>query len=191
MAERAVGSAVFLRIWRFITIVLTALLMGATFCHVLEWPAKMRYPAELYLTFHRTLYVAFGPPNIGVFIEAGAILAAVTLVFLTRKRRPAFYLTLAGAASLAAGLAVYLAFVEPANVAMKAMSIDSPPADWTRWRDQWEYGHMAHFIFHLLGFSALSLWIIFETSIAPATVRRKSAARELRAPLGPRWRPER
>src|SRR6266540_1685138 len=85
-----------LRAWRFITITLTALLMGATFCHVLESPAKMRYPAELYLTLHRTLYVAFGPPNIGAFIEIGAILAAVALVFLTRKRRPAFWLTAAG-----------------------------------------------------------------------------------------------
>jgi hypothetical protein len=155
----------FLRIWRFITITLTALLLGTTFCHVLESPAKMRYPAELYLTLHRTLYVAFGPPNIGAFIEIGAILAAVGLVFLMRKRRPAFWLTLAGAASLVARLAVYFAFIEPANVAMKAMSLASPAADWTRWRDQWEYGHMVHFIFHLLGFSALALSIIFETSV--------------------------
>lgn len=173
------------------TIVLTALLMGATFCHVLEAPAKMRYPTELYLTLHRTLYVAFGPPNIGMFIEVGAILTAVALVFLTRRRRPAFWPTLAGAASLAAGLAIFFAFVEPANVAMKAMSLDSTPADWTRRRDQWEYGHMARFIFHLMGFSALSLSIILDTSVAPSTLRRKSAARELRLPLGPRWRPER
>ena len=181
----------FLRIWRFITITLTALLMGATFCHVLESPAKMRYPAELYLTLHRTLYVAFGPPNIGAFIEIGAILAAVALVFLTRRRRPAFRLTLAGAAFLVAGLAVYFAFVEPANVAMKAMPLNAPPADWTRWRDQWEYGHIAHFIFHLLGFSALALSIIFETSVASVPVSPASAVRKLRGPLGPYWRPER
>jgi hypothetical protein len=181
----------FLRVWRFITIALTALLMGATFCHVLESPAKMRYPGELYLTLHRTLYSAFGPPNIGPFIEIGAITTALALVFLTRKRRPAFWLTLACAASLVAGLAVYFAFVEPANVAMRAMSLDAPPADWTRWRDQWEYGHMARFVFHLLGFSALALSIIFETSVRPAPLRRESAARELRSPLWPRWRPGR
>jgi len=181
----------FLRIWRFITITLTALLMGATFCHVLASPAKMRYPAELYLTLHRTLYMTFGPPNIGAFIEIGAILAALALVFLTRKRRPAFRLTLAGAAFLVAGLVVYFVFVEPANVAMKAMSLNAPPADWTRWRDQWEYGHIARFIFHLLGFSALALSIIFETSVGPVTVRRAAAARKLSGPLGPFWRPER
>jgi len=181
----------FLRIWRFITINLTALLMGATFCHALETPARMRYPAELYLTLHRTLYVAFGPPNIGAFIEIGAILAAAALVFLTRKRRPAYWLTLAGAAFLVAGLAVYFAVVEPANVAMKAMPLTAPPAEWTRWRDQWEYGHIARFVFHLLGFSALALSIIFETSVAPTIGRSASATRKLRGPLGPLWRPER
>jgi hypothetical protein len=181
----------FLRIWRFITLTLTALLMGATFCHVLEWPAKIRYPADLYLTLHRTLYVAFGAPNIGAFIEIGAIFAAVALAFLTRRRRPAFRLTLAGAAFLAAGLMVYFVFVEPANVAMKAMSLDAPPADWTRWRDQWEYGHIAHFIFHLLGFSALALSVIFDVSAAPAIRRPAGPPRKLRGPLGPYWRPER
>jgi predicted membrane channel-forming protein YqfA (hemolysin III family) len=181
----------FLRIWRFITITLTALLMGATFCHVLESPAKMRYPAEHYLTLHRTLYVVFGPPNIGAFIEIGAILAAVALVFLTRRRRPAFGLTLAGAVFLLAGLVIYFVFVEPANVAMKAMPLNAPPADWTRWRDRWEYGHIAHFIFHLLGFSALALSIISEISVAPVTFRPATAPRKLRGPFGPRWRPER
>jgi len=151
----------------------------------------MRYPAELYLTLHRTLYVAFGPPNIGAFIEIGVILAAVALVFLTRKRRPALWLTLAGAAFLLAGLAVYFAVVEPANVAMKAMPLAAPAADWTLWRDRWEYGHIARFVVHLLGFSALALSIIFEASVAPITVRSVSGARKLRGPLGPHWRPER
>jgi hypothetical protein len=141
--------------------------MGATFCHVLESPAKMRYPGELYLTLHRTLYAAFGPPNIGAVIEIGAILAAFALVFLTRKRRPAYRLTLAGAVFLVAGLGVYFAFIESANMAMKAMSLNAPPTDWTRWRDRWEYGHIAHFVFHLLGFSALALSIIVETPVAP------------------------
>ena len=55
-----------LKTWRFITPILAALLMGMTFCHVLELSAKMQYAATLYLTLHRTLYVAFGPPNVGV-----------------------------------------------------------------------------------------------------------------------------
>lgn len=168
-----------IRSWRFVTLILMALLMGTTFCHVLEMPAKMQYDASLYLTLHRTLYMAFGWPNIGAFIELGAILAAAVLVFLVRKRRPAFSLTLVGALCLVTGLAVYFAFIEPANAAMKSMAIGAAPVDWTGWRDQWEYGHAAHFALHLLGFSALALSLILETSTAPATVRGDEPARDL------------
>ena len=66
-----------IRIWRFLTLVLTALLTGMTFCHVLEMPAKLQYSASMYLALHRTLYVAFGSPNIGVFVEMGATASAV------------------------------------------------------------------------------------------------------------------
>ena len=121
----------------------------------------MEYPASLYLTLHRTLYAAFGPPGRpGPFIEIGAIVAAGVLVFLVRKRRPAFWLTLLAVLSLAAGLAVYFWFVEPANAEMKGWTLAAPPSDWSSWRDRWEYGHAAHFVFHLVGFGALVLSLV-------------------------------
>jgi hypothetical protein len=55
-----------------------------TFCHVLA--AKMEYPASLYLTLHRTLYAAFGPPGSGPFIEIGAVLATGVLVWRSRPK---------------------------------------------------------------------------------------------------------
>lgn len=140
----------------------------------------MHYPASLYLTLHRTLYVMFGPPNIGPFIELGAILAAWVLTFVARKQRPSFWLTLAGAASLAIGLAVYFSLIEPANVALSRIAIDAPPVDWTRWRDQWEYGHAAHFVFHLLGFSMLTLSVLVQSTQNSATLRHVPQAREPR-----------
>jgi hypothetical protein len=161
------------------TLVLVALLMGMTWCHVLELPAKMQYPATLYLTLHRTLYVAFGPPNIGAFIEVGSIVAAAVLVFLVRQRRPALWLTLLGAVSLAAGLAVYFAYVEPANVALKSMALEAPPAGWKDWRVQWELGHAAHFVLHLIGFSALVLSVVLEAPTRHLTPRRAAPDAEL------------
>jgi hypothetical protein len=165
--------------WRFITLLLVALLMGMTFCHVLELPAKMQYPATLYLTLHRTLYVAFGPPNVGAFIEVGAIVAAAVLVFLVRHHRPACWLTLLGAVSLIAGLGVFFAYVEPANVALKRMALDAPPPDWTQWRNQWEYGHAAHFVWHVIGFSVLLLSVVLETFTILPTAQRALPEHEL------------
>ena len=148
-------AAMLIRIWRFATLVLTALLAGMTFCHVLEMSPKLQYSASMYLTLHRTLYVAFGPPNIGVFVEMGAILSSAVLVLLVR-RRPGFWPTLLGAGCLVIGLLIYFAQVEPANAALKMMAVEAPPENWTRWRDQWEYGHLLHFLMDLLGFSALT-----------------------------------
>jgi hypothetical protein len=155
-----------IRIWRFVTLVLAALLVGMTFCHLLEMPAKLRYSASMYLTLHRTLYVAFGPPNIGVFVEMGAILSSAVLVLLVR-RRAGFWPTLIGAACLLMGLVTYFAQVEPANAALKMMAVEAPPENWAQWRDQWEYGHTLHFAFDFLGFCALT-WSVLSRS--PAVV---------------------
>ena len=109
----------------------------------------------------------------------GAILAAVVLVFLVRPRRPAFWLTLLGAVFLTTGLVVYFVFVESANVAMKSMALDTPPADWTQWRVQWEYGHAAHFVSHIIGFSALGLSVVLETPTVLLDTRRVSPEHSL------------
>lgn len=74
-----------IRSWRFVTILLVALLSGMAFAHVLESPAKMQYDAALYVTLKKTLYVAWGPPNVGGILEPAAILATVSLAFLLRE----------------------------------------------------------------------------------------------------------
>lgn len=143
------------RVWRFTTLIFASLLTGLAFCHVLELPAKRQYPAALYLELHRTLYVAFGPPNVGAIVTLGAVLLSFVLVVLVR-RQPGFWPTLVGAACLALGLAAYFAQVEPANAAMRMMSLSAPPQDWTSWRDQWEYGHALCFALDLAGLCALT-----------------------------------
>jgi len=161
----------FIQAWRFATLLLTALLLGMTFCHVLEMPAKMQYGAALYLTLHRTLYVAFGPPNIGPFIELGAIVASIVLTVMMR-RRAGFWLALAGTACLLGGILVYFAEVEPANAALRTMAIAAPAQDWELWRARWEYGHAAHFALDLLAFCALLGAALVPSSSSVARARR-------------------
>ena len=84
-----------IRILRFATLLLVALSMGMAFAHALELPPKMAYEAATYLLLHRTLYEFFGPP-LGGFIEAGAVLSSVALVFFVRRRGRAFLLTAHG-----------------------------------------------------------------------------------------------
>jgi hypothetical protein len=69
----------FLRAWYFVTLILTALLMGTSFAHTLEMPAKMTVDAILWMTFQHTLYPYFA--YAGAPIELGAIITAAGLSY--------------------------------------------------------------------------------------------------------------
>ena len=140
-----------LRTWWVATITLTALLLGTSFAHLLELPAKMRYDAELYVRLQTSLYTHWGPPGVGGFLEPAAILAVIVLAALLRHdqtlRRP-----VVGAAIglLLAFPAVFFWRVAPANaVFWRAASSGVIPPDWAAWRLQWETGHALRFALHL------------------------------------------
>lgn len=150
--------------WRFITLILSALVMGMAFCHALELPAKMQYSAAQYITIQNSLYVAFGPPNIGAVIEVAAPLMTIALAILVHKRRPALQLTLVAIAlMLLAFPVIFFAFTEPANQIIRNATPELIPANWEQLRDQWEYSHLARFFCHLGAFSVLVLSILVET----------------------------
>ncbi len=161
----------FLRGWRLLTLLLTALSAGMAYCHLLELSAKMKYSGSLYLMLHRTLYHEFG--TVGGALEVAAAFATVVLTVLVRHRRGAFLLTLAAAVCLAAALAVFLAFVAPANSAMFRMPLQRPPVEWVRWRDQWEYSHAVRTALTVLGF-ALLLWSSLRET--PTTLKQRDRA---------------
>ena len=152
-----------LRTWRFITLILAALSMGMAFCHTLELPAKMQYDAVLWTTINQSLYWQFGSLP-GIFSEVGAVLAAIALTVLVRKHRPVFNWTLIGAVFLALSLVVWFMFVAPMNAEFAQWTVDSIPANWRQVRNQWEYSHAIRFILQLVGFSALLISILVETS---------------------------
>ena len=89
------------RLWRFSTILSTAVSMSAAFAHLMELPSKMHYDPALYVRLHRTLYPNFG--RVAGTAEILSVLSASGLAWWARKRRSRTYpLTLAAAGSLAA-----------------------------------------------------------------------------------------
>ena len=74
-----------LKLFRVATILLVALVAGLAFAHVLESSAKMQYEAHFYITLQKSLYVQWGPPQLGGFLEPAAIAATGLLAFLVRK----------------------------------------------------------------------------------------------------------
>jgi hypothetical protein len=148
------------KIWWLVTIMLTALSMGTALCHLLEMPAKITYEGALWLTLLQTLYPpAFG--TIGAFFEVGAVVTAVMLAFLVR-RRPAFVWTLLGALCLVMAHAAFWIWVAPVNSTMSPLTPETLPADWMRLRNQWEYTHAARAVLQIVALGALVFSILVE-----------------------------
>src|SRR3954469_12240697 len=81
-----------LKVLRFLSLLLVALTLGLTFCHVMEIAGKLRPSGAEWLTVQHNPYVAFGPA-LGAWIEVGAIVLTWSVAFLVRRRRPAAWWT--------------------------------------------------------------------------------------------------
>ncbi len=147
---------------------LVALTLGMTFCHVMEMPGKLRLDGATWLTVQHNLYVAFG--TVGAVIEVLAILLTWVVVAQARGRRSAFPWTVAAGLSVTAGLAVWIAVVAPVNAALSTWTPATLPPDWSSYRDRWEIGHALHAALLALGFGALVSALLVETpEDAPAS----------------------
>jgi hypothetical protein len=147
---------VFLYFWCVLSLALAALLMGTSFAHVLEMPAKLRYEGPLWLRVQQSLYRLYA--GIGGAIEVAATVAAVILAFVLRDWRPAMMAALAGAACLFVALAfIRVPVTNRVNARTAQWTADTLPADWQQWRRRWEISHALRFALHLSSFVLLTL----------------------------------
>lgn len=148
--------------WRYLTVLLAALGLGPGLAHALELAPKMQYDPELYMAVTSTLYRLFG--LIGGPIQVAALLAAVVLTILVR-RRPAFRPTLVGTLGLALSLGLWSALVAPVNSEWSDALRTAPgsaSAAYRELRPRWEYGHVAAFAAWFAGFSVLLYSVVRE-----------------------------
>ena len=152
-----------LKTWRFTTVLLTALSAGLSFAHLLELPPRIFYfDVQLWVaTTTKGLYALFG--TVGAFVEVGSILTATVLTLLVRGRSPAFRPTLTGAVLVALAFALWLIFVAPVNAELATWTPTAYPADWSRYRDRWEYAHATNAVIKIAALSSLVLSLIVET----------------------------
>jgi hypothetical protein len=150
-------------LWRLATLLLAALSMALSFCHLMEMPVRLSWGPALWMqtTNFGGLYYLFG--RVGAVIDVSAILASAILVVLVRRRQPSIHFTMAGAALMALGLALWVGFVAPMNAVMATWTPGPIPADFLAVRDQWEYSHAAIALIKIAGLTALLLSVLVET----------------------------
>jgi hypothetical protein len=137
--------------------------MGLAFAHVLERPAKMEYDAATYIALQKSLYVQWGPPQIGGLLEPAAIALTGLLAILLRKRGRDLWRTLAALLLLLLAFpVVFFWLVAPANAGFAAAALPSIPPDWATLRSSWETGHVIRFALQSAALALLVWPLAFE-----------------------------
>lgn len=156
-----------------LALVLTAVTLSFALAHAAELPGKLRLSKEAYMAVQPIYYPGF---TLGAFSEPAAIVVLILLLVVMPRGSVAFGWTLAALACLILMHLVYWTIVHPVNrfwlkdqdLASLGASFFSigqrqdesrarQPADWTRLRDRWEYGHVIRAGLGLLGFVCLAI----------------------------------
>jgi len=159
-----------LRVWRLITLLLTALGLVMGGAHLLELPVRVQYDNEFYMRVTSTMYLYFG--LVGGPLQVLALLSLIGLVWITRGR-VGFRFTLAGSLCLALSVLLWFLLVQPVNAAWsEALREGTSEAvqAYGQLRNRWEGGHVAAFTAWLLGFTLL-LYGVLADAPSPSSRR--------------------
>jgi hypothetical protein len=162
-----------LRITRFVAVMLAALTLGLSFCHLMQLPSRLGWDQYLWVgsTVQGGLYAAFGSVGAVIFV-ATVIVLALLAYFVREHGRPGFALALVAAILFAAAFASWWVLVYPANVELAKWVNGPVPADWTDTRARWEWGHAIIALVELIGFAALVGSVLADT---PSSARKPAA----------------
>jgi hypothetical protein len=152
----------FIRVWRFITLMLASFSLSLSMTHLLELPQRMQFDQQLWIrvTVTENIYRLFG--TVGAVFEIAAILTAIILAFLVRKHGSTFYWTLGGAILFAIAFVSWIIFIAPMNSEFAKWLINPIPSNWMQYRDQWEYAHATNAFIKIIGLSFLVISILVE-----------------------------
>jgi hypothetical protein len=109
-----------LKTTRFVSLLCAALVLGLTLTHDLEIPGKRMLSGTDWLSVQQTFYGGFA--IIGGIAEVLGLISTGVLLYLLRKRRIAFALTLVATISFVGMLALFAFGNNPLNQQIGSMS---------------------------------------------------------------------
>ena len=145
-----------LKATRFVAVLLAALTLGLSFCHLMQLPSRMAWDQYLWVG------------STGAVIFVATVIALGLLAYFVREHgRPGFPLALAAAVLFALALVLWWVLVYPVNVELAKWVNGPVPADWTEYRARWEWGHAIIALVELIGFAALTWSVLTDTPRGP------------------------
>ena len=98
--------------FQIMTVMLAAVTMALSLAHALELPGKLRLNKEQYLAVQAIYYPGF---TLGGIAEFASVVVAVTLLILTPRNSPQFWLISAALAALVAVQVIFWTMNQPVN----------------------------------------------------------------------------
>lgn len=147
---------------RFASLICATLALGLTVTHILERPGKRELTGAEWLTIQHTFYGGFAV--VGGIAEALGLITTLGLLFLVRRCRTTFLLTLVGALCFLGTLLAYWFGNRPVNAKVSAWTPATLPPDWTSYRDRWDSAHAASAVLAAIALVFLLIAILRDTS---------------------------
>jgi hypothetical protein len=149
-----------------LTVMLAAVTMSLTLAHALELPGKLRLSKDHYLAVQAIYYPGFTLAGIA---EVAVILAALTMLFMTPRQSPQFWLVAGAVIAFVIVQVIFWLMTQPVNkywlentelshaaTRFFASGAAAKPAEWTQMRDQWERSHVLRAIASAVGLLLLT-----------------------------------
>ena len=134
---------------RFCAVLFAALALAPAPAHLLELPNKIGLARDAYFAVQQ---IYRGWAWLGVVVVA-ALLSALALAVLVRKRRREFVPALIAFGCIVATQVIFWTLTFPANRRTSNWTV--MPDDWIALRAQWEYSHAASAVLNLVALVAL------------------------------------
>ena len=139
---------------RFMSLLFTALVTGASLAHLLELPNKIKLPGPDYLVVQQ---IYRGWALLGILV-AGALFSTLALAIAVRSDPQMLMLTLVALTCLVATQIVFWVFTYPVNRQTNNWTV--LPARWQHLRNQWEYSHAVSAGLNLIALVSLFLSVL-------------------------------
>jgi hypothetical protein len=171
-----------LQVLQVLTIVLVGIVLAPALAHAFEFPGKKRLKKEAYLAVQAIYYPGFTLLGLS---EPGGLMATIALLVFTSPGSVAFALTLVALISLLGMQLIYWTLIHPTNRfwlqtagpdlgnlggtffafdpgGRRAADTDSG-VEWKRFRDRWEYSHIARAVLAFVSFLSLVVAVVKES----------------------------
>ena len=152
---------------RFVSLFCAALTLGLTLTLDLEIPGKQQLSGAEWQVVQHTFYGGFA--IVGGVAQIAGLISTGILLFLLRKQRTAFFLTLIATISFAGMLALFAFGNNPLNQQIATWTPETLPANWYEIRDAWDRFHAASSVFATLAFITLLIALLTETPSSQGT----------------------